>query len=131
MRLHQTIDEDQRRLRRLAALMVSCAGLAEQAAGRSLPVRWLVIFILRCAEEVVGDYLDGLTGNPRRLAEPLPDDSPAEAFRLAQAFRALAAALALFVDDLFERWLVLPARRERAASRLPAAPGAPAVFDTS
>ena len=55
---------DERRLRRLMALLVSLAVLAERAAGRSWPIRRLVLFMLLRAEFAVCDLVFGATGTP-------------------------------------------------------------------
>ena len=52
---------DDRTLRRIIALLVSFAALAESAATRSLPVRWLVLAILRYAEAVALDHVTEAT----------------------------------------------------------------------
>ena len=52
---------DDRTLRRIIALLVSFAALAESAATRSFPVRWLVLAILRCAETVALDHVTEAT----------------------------------------------------------------------
>jgi hypothetical protein len=58
---------DETTLRRIIARLVSFAALAERAAGRCFPVRWLVLAILRHAEGATLGYLadtTGLTGPP-------------------------------------------------------------------
>lgn len=119
MRYRQTIDENQKALRRIVAVLLSLAGLLDRAAGRSRAVCCLVVWLLRPGEAAAMDYLDGLAPGAGRLAapEPLRPDAPescygaAEALRLAASFRALAAALAAFVDDCFDAWPVLPGSR--------------------
>lgn len=105
MRLNQTIDENQKALRRVVAVLLSLAGLADRAAGRSGAVCFLVVWLLRPGEVVARDYLDGLAPGAAGLAAPLRPGAPescygaAEALRLAASFRALAAALAACADD--------------------------------
>ena len=53
---------DERTARRIIALLVSFACLAERAAGRSFPVRWLVLTLLRYAERVAWDFVIEATG---------------------------------------------------------------------
>jgi hypothetical protein len=85
----------ERILRRIIALLVSLAVLAERAAERSLPVRWLVLWILRRAETVVEDFVFDETGMPLAVEGfSVAGNGPDDALRLAARFRALAAALA-------------------------------------
>ena len=88
-----------RMLRRIIALLVSLAVLAERAALRSLPVRWYVLWLLRRAETMVEDFVFDETGMPPPAMEgfaPIGNGTD-DALRLAARFRALAAALcALF-----------------------------------
>ena len=97
-----------RMLRRIIALLVSLAILAERAAERSLPVRWLVLWILRRAETVVEDFVFDETGMPPPALEGivLAGNGPEDAFALAARFRALAAALVALLPPLcrFGRW---------------------------
>ena len=51
-----------RTLRRIIATLVALAVLAERAAYRSLPVRWLVLCLLRHAESVTRDHVAETTG---------------------------------------------------------------------
>jgi hypothetical protein len=82
-------------LRRIIALLVSLAFLAERAAERSLPVRWLVLWILRRAETVVEDFVFDETGTPPPATQgfALAGNGREDALRLAARFRAFAAAL--------------------------------------
>ena len=97
----------ERMLRRIIALLVSLAVLAERAAERSLPVRWLVLWILRRAETVVEEYVFDETGMPPPAMEGFVPigNGPDDALRLAARFRALAAALAALLPPgcLFDR----------------------------
>ncbi|MFH1796540.1 MAG: hypothetical protein ABIK36_20595 [Pseudomonadota bacterium] len=119
MRHHQTIDENQKALRRIVAVLLALAGLLDRAAGRSRGVCRLVVWLLRPGEVVARDYLDRLAPGAARLAAPEPlrlgaTEScygAAEALRLAASFRALAAALAAFVDDCCAVWQAAPASR--------------------
>jgi len=84
-------------LRRIVALFVSLAVLAERAAGRSFPVRFLVLCFLRRAEIVATGYvLEGHGVPPSACVEnAAAGNDPADALLLAARFRALAAALVL------------------------------------
>ena len=85
----------ERMLRRIIALLVVSAVLAERAAERSLLVRWFVLWILRRAETVVEDFVFDETGMPLAVEGfALAGNGPDDAFALAARFRALAAALA-------------------------------------
>ncbi len=118
---------DDRMLRRIVALLVALAVLAEQVAHRSAPVRFIVLWLLRRAEAVAAEFVFEETGLPAPAAECIAaaDDGPAEALHLAAQFRALAAALAAMLPDT--RWLgrrsarrrPAPGHLERDASRLP------------
>lgn len=111
-------------LRRIIALLVSFAGLAERAAGRSLPVRWFVLTILRHAEGVAQGYLAETTG--RDWSAWFADDPEAgcrsdDAAVLAWRFRTLAALLGALLppqdrlDDLHARTIRRDAARQAAA----------------
>lgn len=92
-------EESGKALRRLVALLLALAVLAERAGGRSGPVRHLVLWCLRSGEAIARDYVCGLTGNA--ACGPAPVALPTaggEAGRLAASFRALAMALAAFAD---------------------------------
>lgn len=86
---------DDRTLRRIIATFVALALLAERAATRSLPIRWLVLAILRYAEGVARVYVVDVTqlswqGFDEDLA---PGSSPDDAALLAWRLRLLAAVL--------------------------------------
>ena len=55
-------ERNDRTLRRIIATLVALAVLAERAAYRSLPVRWLVLCLLRHAEPVTRDHVAETTG---------------------------------------------------------------------
>ena len=94
----KTTDEHSKALRRIVAVLLALADLAERASGRWPAVRVLVLWLLRSGEAMARDYLAGLTPrSPRQnepTAVPLTDASPTEAVRLAASFRQMAAALA-------------------------------------
>ena len=81
-------------LRRIAAMLLALASLAERAAGRSRPVRWLVFWALHRAEAAASAFV-AETDPLAPIAYPAlqPGDGHHEAIRLAESFRALAAAL--------------------------------------
>ncbi len=84
-----------RRLRRIMALLLSLAVLAERAAARSFPVRFLVLWLLRQAETVAEELVFEETGiPPSAIAGVAAAGYGAEdALRLAQRLHALADAL--------------------------------------
>ena len=87
---------DDRALRRIIALLVSFAVLAERTGTRSLPVRWLVLTILRYAERVALGCLAETTGIDWAACfedHQEPGSSPADAALLAWRLRALAGLL--------------------------------------
>lgn len=98
MRAYETAREDRDALKRIAAMLLGLAGLAEHACRRSRPVCLLVIGILRPAERVAREFvIDAI--HPAfvvRLLASMPEaadcDSRAEAVRLSLCFRILAAA---------------------------------------
>ena len=84
--------QDHKHFGRLAVLLLALADLAERAGTRCLPVRCLVLWILRRAETVAVAYAVEATGSPSLLAAcPRTGDTPDDAARLAKSLRALAA----------------------------------------
>ena len=85
-----------RGLERIVAMLAAFATLAERAALRSFPVRWIVLLLLRRAEAIARFYVEEVTD----CDWPSPDDcsdtryGSADALILAAFFRAMAAALA-------------------------------------
>ena len=109
---------DERTLRRIIAMLVALAVLAERAAYRSFPVRWLVLSLLRHAEAVARDHIADATGWDWPDLEQVfgidgigagfdtgqgAGSGPADALALGWRLRALAALLHAFLppDDLF------------------------------
>ena len=94
---------DRRTLTRIAALLLALSLLAERAAGRSLPVRFLVLAILSRAEAVATSFVAATAEAAGATADDLPwlDEpaeggaSPLDAAWLAVRFRLLAAVLDL------------------------------------
>ena len=90
-------------LLKIAALLVSLSLVAERAAGRSLPVRFLVLVFLRRAEAVATSFVAATAEAAGATAEDFPwlDDtaesgaSPLHAAWFALRFRALAEVLDL------------------------------------
>ena len=91
---HAAIGND-RTLRRIVTMLVALAALAEQAAVRSFPVRFLVLCILRHAEVVAWRFVADATGATRPAPGEVPaaGNGPSDAMLLAARLRALAAAL--------------------------------------
>lgn len=121
MRHHQTIEENRKQLRRIAAMLAALAGLAERAAGRSRAICFLVLWLLSPAETAARNYLEGLAPGAARLPAPQPlgrNAGAAEALRLANGFRALAAILAALAGERLA-WRAGPAMRPRAGHLAP------------
>lgn len=90
----QVAGGDERAVRRILALLLSLAVLAERAAARSWPVRWLVLRFLRRAEPAASRFVFEATGAPPAGVPALTiANDPEDAIRLAARFHALAAAL--------------------------------------
>ena len=99
---------DGRRLRRIVALLLALAGLADRAAVAPFPVRFIVLAILRRAEAIAWTFaIEAVSCAPARCAgrrlpqcvspagAPVPDHcGPADAVRLALSFRTLALIVA-------------------------------------
>ena len=103
----ETTDENRKALRRIAAMLVALAGLAERASGRSRAVCLLVLWLLRPGEAIARDYVAGLVGSAGVLpaaTRPGGDAAAAEAIRLAASFRSLAAALSGLVNETVPPW---------------------------
>ena len=110
-------ERNDRTLRRIIATLVALAVLAERAAYRSLPVRWLVLCLLRHAESATREHVAETTGwdwsdlacafgigDPRDAGAGFDEhqgagvvigsgNGPADALALAWRLRALAAVL--------------------------------------
>jgi len=97
----QALEAERAALKRIVALLLALADLAERAGSRSGPVRSFVLWVLRHAEAIARERIAG-TPAPIRLCHT---GSPDDAMRLAQDFRDLAcelvaqAALAFAADD--------------------------------
>ena len=92
--MHGRARED-RTQRRIVALLVSFAVLAERAAGRSFPVRWFVLVLLRHAQTVALAYVAEVMQASIIEVEEQPEAgfTPADAMLLCLRFRALVAVL--------------------------------------
>lgn len=90
---------DFRTLSRIVAMLIALAVLAERAGGRSFPVRWLVLCILRRAEAVAHAFVvEATQANWPCLEEDFGSESaPLEAVWLAWRLRVLAAVLGAFL----------------------------------
>lgn len=85
---------EDRTLERIVAILVALAVLAERASGMSLPVRLVVLSLLRAAETVARGFVAEFTQTPWPCADDLPETRNGRAdVMLAARFRALAAAL--------------------------------------
>jgi hypothetical protein len=95
MGMHVGMRDENQTLRRIMAVLVAQAVLAERAGSRCFAVRWLVLSILRLAEAVAREFVAEATRTPQPAIEGLPEirNAPADALILASRFRALAAAL--------------------------------------
>lgn len=80
----------------IVLFLLALADLAERAAGRSRPVRWLVLWRLGRAHDVARDFVAGSAGNAAgrhrspALTRVRRGYDPADAMKLASSLRALA-----------------------------------------
>ena len=114
MHWNEATDLNIKTLRRIVALLLALAGLAERATGRCHAVRWSVLWLLRPGEAMVRDYVAALTGDPGLATPPATDiagDGSTDATRLALSFRMLAAALAAFAEQVLATLQATHARR--------------------
>lgn len=87
-------------LRRIVAVLVSLALLAERAADRPWRVRFLVLWLLRRAEKVACGFVREETGRLVIFEDVAPTgNSPDDARCIAERLRGLAAALAALLPD--------------------------------
>jgi hypothetical protein len=86
--------QDIRTLRRIVAVLVALAALADRAEARCFPVRLIVLWILTRAEIVVQAFLLDTTGLDWADDPAEVRGHPGEATMLALRLRMLAAALA-------------------------------------
>lgn len=80
----------------MVALLLALAALAERAGGASFPVRFVVLSLLRHAEDVGWAFVAGTAAPPRDGGEApiFYRNDPAEAARLALSLRVLAVFVA-------------------------------------
>lgn len=104
-----SVDREGRALRRIVLLLLALAQLAERAGSMALPVRVIVLAVLRHAETVAFAFACGIPlGAPGRPSQqPIPprlplaaQSGPAEAHRLAFSLRALALILAHLASEI-------------------------------
>ena len=113
---------DDRTLRRIAALLVSFAVMAERSAGRSFPVRFVVLCILRHAEAVALSFVVESIEADWSCFEDDPETGfgPVDAMVLALRLRALAALVFAMLDPVGrdDGWvIVLGPRLLRSCAR--------------
>ena len=97
------IESKRQGLKRIVALLFALADLADRAAGRSLPVRALVLWILRPAANLALSIVIREAQRPGAPTPPASISGPAgnglaDARRLAACFRILALTLAQCLD---------------------------------
>jgi hypothetical protein len=107
---NEATDLNIKTLRRIVTLLLALASLAERASGRSHAVRWSVLWLLRPGETIARDYVAALTGDTSLASTSIavPGESAADATRLAACFRALAAALVAFAEQILTVLLANP-----------------------
>ena len=100
MNCNAEIETNRNALKRLMALLLALADLADCAAGRSWPVRRLVLSILYLAEQAAHAFVAGSADTrhfrsaPSASAMPTPrGSSPIDAMQLALSFRMLALSV--------------------------------------
>jgi len=118
----ETTEENIKTLRRIVALLLALAGLAERAAGRSAAVRLAVLWLLWPAEAIASEHVAKLTG---ATCPTIWQEGPDEATRLAAVFRALATALAALVAAAPVRAAAPWPRPQNSACVAPCAAPAP------
>jgi hypothetical protein len=94
--------KERQALRRIVALLFALAALAAYAGTKPLPIRLVVLWLMRPAEAVAWDFVIALAeeaGVDPDLAVPLhAHDIADEAGRLAQSFTVLAELLADVIE---------------------------------
>ncbi|MFN4272820.1 MAG: hypothetical protein ACK4F5_08410 [Aliihoeflea sp.] len=103
------VQGEARALRRIVALLLALAQLAERAGSMAVPVRVIVLAVLRHAETVAFAFACGipLAAAGRPPLQPIPprlplaaQSGPAEAARLAFSLRVLALILAHWTTEI-------------------------------
>ena len=110
--------DDEKMLRRIAAILLSLATLAERAGDRSRPVRWLVLWILQRAEVFASAYVSEFDPLAIDYATLELADGHDEAVRLAATFRMFAAILFAIADQM-QRLAMREPSRQPARGYLP------------
>jgi hypothetical protein len=91
-------------LRRIIALLVALAALAERAGSHPTPIRILLLWVLRRAEAVAGAFVFEATGAPLPFGGVgVTGNGRADALSLAARFRALAIALGTLLSAALRR----------------------------
>lgn len=97
--MEKNAETDRDVLKRIVAMLLALADLAERACGMPLPVRSLLLWILRPAEAVAREFIGGSAQDAhwqRQAAAAIAvegGNDPADAIELARSLRALALAL--------------------------------------
>jgi hypothetical protein len=97
------LEEEREILKGIVAMLLGLAALARLLCVLPLPLRDLLLPLLRHAEAATRAFATELAGEALALPPALSceaDDSRAEALRLARCFRALAAIIGFSVDSL-------------------------------
>ena len=91
-----------RRLRSIIALLLSLASVADAAAGRTFPIRWLVLAILRRGERAAQVYVaEAMQVEWADLEGAMEAGvDPGDAALLAWRFRWFAAVLSALLEQL-------------------------------
>jgi len=120
MGVHMAIG-DIRILRSILASLFVLVTLAERAAARSYPIRFLVLCYLRYAEAAASELVADTTFARRLAGAAAIGNDPGDAIRLALRFRALAAALVALLRPAcrFGGLLERPDRVVRQAASCP------------
>jgi len=89
-------------IQRMIAMLLSLAGLAENAARLPRPLRAFLLWVLRRAETAMQDYI----GVEYIAPPPTRGNTPDDALDLADSFRELASFLMedLRNDELYRGW---------------------------
>lgn len=100
-------DTELEMLKRIVALLLSLAGLCRLAAHAPHPVRVFVLWLMRCAETSVRDWVFGPVEEDGFWPVIRLGNEPQDALDLAASMEALAAAvkdLALEYHHFLSRW---------------------------
>ena len=98
-------------LRRIAAILLSLATLAESVTDRSRPVRWLVLWILQRAEAVAGAYVAEIDPLAIEYSTLELADGHDKAIRLAATLRMFAAILFAIDDQMQHLAMRVPSQQ--------------------